>query len=65
MPTYKAHFTQTETKRGTLKIEAPSRLNAILQARHLNENGDENEEIDWEADGDYDTSFESVDSTPQ
>ena len=65
MPTYTAHFTQTVTKQGTLEIEAETFASAVRQARELMEIGDQNEEIGWDADGDYDTSFESVGLVPK
>ncbi len=67
MPTYIANFTQTVTKQGTLEIEADTFVGAVNQARELMEIGDQNEEIGWDADEDWDcdTSFESVDLDPK
>lgn len=64
MPTYTAVFTQTNTKQGTLEIEAPSAEEAFREAEELIEFGDENSEINWDADGDYDMDLDEINEKP-
>lgn len=60
MPTFTAQFTQTKTIYGTLDIEAETVREASEQALEIETIGDQNEEIDWQSDEDYDMSLNRI-----